>query len=94
MKNIIPHPSEYIVDELNERGWSVSDLANKMGHNDCVLNKLSLDLYFEVGPSKPNLQLGKNMGEKLARAFDVGSTLLFNLEKSWLEQQGTEQAYP
>lgn len=90
MTNAIPHPSEYIKEELATRDWSVSELANRMGFEDCVLNKLSLDLYFEVGPLKTKMQLGQNMADKLSKAFDVSPDLFLNLEKAWLESMDNE----
>jgi len=74
------HPSEYIQDELDARGWTLDDLATRMG-GDRALNRLSLSLYFTVGPGEPDLLLGDCID--LQRAFGVSAQFFRNLEKSW-----------
>ena len=85
MKTEAMHPSLFIQEELDARGWSLAGLANKMGHKDQAINKLALDLYFEVGPIRANCRIGEHMAQQMAKAFGVSKELFINLENIWLE---------
>lgn len=76
------HPSRYIQDELDERGWTLDDLAIRMG-GDFGINRVALDFYFEVGPTEPNLLLGDHTSRQLCVAFDVSPQLFLNLHAAW-----------
>jgi HTH-type transcriptional regulator / antitoxin HigA len=78
------HPSEFIIEEMEARGWTRDDLALRMG-GDFGINRLSLDFYFEVGPTDPNLLMGD--GDDFARAFGVSAEFFRNLEAVWRKQQ-------
>lgn len=83
------HPSEFIKDELDARGWTLDHLATLMtpadfGREEWGLNRLTLDFYFEIGPSDTNLRIGEVTASRLAAAFDVSPDYFINLEKSWL----------
>ena len=69
-------------EEMEARGWDRWTLARHMG-GDYLMTRLQIDLYFEVGPDKPNMRLGKT-GEDFARAFDVSAEFFRNLEAAWL----------
>lgn len=84
----VEHPSSYIKEEMLARGWSRSDLANRMGHERCARNKLLLDLYFEVGPKRTNLRLDVDTANLLGKAFSVSPHLFLNLQTAWLEAHG------
>ncbi len=75
------HPSEFIIDEMEARGWDLDELARRMG-GDFAINRLSLDLYFIVGPKEPDLLIGD--GEDFALAFGVSAEFFRNLEAAWL----------
>jgi plasmid maintenance system antidote protein VapI len=83
----VPHPSVFIQEEMDERGWSRRELARRMG-GDYRMKRLEIDLYFEVGPDKTNMRLGRT-GEDMARAFDVSPEFLRNLEAAWLKSRRT-----
>lgn len=74
------HPSVFILDELKARGWTLDDLALRMG-GDFSINRLALDLYIAVGPDEPDLLLGD--GEDFARAFGTSPEFFRNLEAGW-----------
>jgi plasmid maintenance system antidote protein VapI len=84
---VVIHPSAIIQEELDARGWSRDRLAVKMG-GDAGLNRLALDMYFEVGPSHTDLLLGDEEAAQLARAFGVSAELFLNLQRQWLEASG------
>lgn len=82
------HPSVFIQEEMDARGWDRDELARRMG-GDWSVSRLSLDLYFEVGPTKPGIRLGD--GEDFARAFGVPAEFFRNLEAAWLKKQSVQQ---
>jgi hypothetical protein len=85
-----PHPSIFIQEEMETRGWDRWTLARHMG-GDYRLRRLEIDLYFEVGPDEPNMRLGRT-GKDIARVFDVSPEFLHNLEAAWLKSQGIPPA--
>ncbi len=76
------HPSEFIQEELDARGWDRSDLAVRMG-GDAARNLLTWDMYREVGPTDPRMQIGEATAQQIADAFGVSPTLFLNLEAAW-----------
>jgi plasmid maintenance system antidote protein VapI len=84
MTEPVPHPSVFIQEEMDARGWDRWEVARRMG-GDYRRNRLIIDLYFEIGPEKPNMRIGD--GEDFARAFDVSAEYFLNMEKAWLEQR-------
>ncbi len=84
IERLAEHPSAYIAEEMETRGWSRADVANRMGVECCARNLFALDLYLEAGPSFPSLRLGQDTADRLARAFDVSPDLFLNLEAAWL----------
>lgn len=84
----IPHPSVFIQEELDGRGWDRWELARRMG-GDYLTRLLEIDLYFEAGPEKTNMRLGKT-AENLAVAFDVSAEFFRNMEIVWLRSKGIQ----
>ena len=64
------HPSWFIQEELDERGWTLDDLALHM-KGDFGIDRLALDFYFEVGPTTPNMRMDKETAYRLGIAFNV-----------------------
>jgi len=79
------HPSVFIRDEMEARGWDRIELANRMG-GDWRHRLLELDLYFEAGPHEPNLRIGD--GKDFSRAFGISAEFFRNLETAWLKFLG------
>jgi plasmid maintenance system antidote protein VapI len=82
------HPSVFIKEEMEARGWSMDDLALRMAEGDVRkfgVERLALDIYFEVGPTEPNLIIGDDSARMLAAVFDVNPEFFLNLQKSWRE---------
>lgn len=86
-----PHVTEFIQEELDARGWSRAELANRMGMDACVRNLLVLDTLFAVGPTHTNCRLGQDTADRLGRAFDVSADLFLNLERAWLASMGDDR---
>lgn len=84
------HPSIYIKDELEARGWSTDDLAKAMP-GDYGINRMALDFYLEIGPDNPTMHLG-SLAIEVSRAFGVDDSLFPNLERSWLDHPTTKAA--
>lgn len=85
------HPSLFIIEEMEARGWSRDRLASEMAGNDAGqeydICRLALDLYLDIGPSEQNLRLDP---ETLGRGFGVSAEFFRNLENAWLVGQGGE----
>ena len=78
----VPHPSEFIQEELDARGWDRIDLAIQMG-GDPARNLLVWDAYRIVGPTTPRMRLGEEMAGQPSRAFDVSAEYFLNLHEAW-----------
>lgn len=84
------HPSAFIKDEMDARGWTIGDVASRMP-GDYGVNHLAIDMYLELGRDEPMLRIGK-MSAELAQAFGVDADLFANLERAWLEHPATKAA--
>ena len=85
------HPSTFIREEMEARGWDEDTLAIHMG-GDFGINRLMIDVYFIVGPERTNCRIGEKMASQLGLAFDVSPQFLLNLEQAWLHAQAIEAA--
>lgn len=83
----VSHPSVFIQEEMDARGWDRDQLALRMG-GVFVINRLALDCYFEIGPEETGLRMGD--AKDFERAFDVSAEFFLNLEKAWLKAQGVQ----
>lgn len=81
------HPSIYIKDELQERGWTLQDLVFRMrryeGTKDWALNMLAMEMYMAV--KEPNIIIDQRMATELGTAFGVSPELWLNLDRLWHE---------
>lgn len=75
-------PGEYIAEELAARGWSTSDLADRMG-GDPTIDQLTVDMLIAVSDKKMILDEQTAIG--LARAFGVSTQFFINLDRAWRE---------
>lgn len=82
------HPSVFIAEELEARGWSLDDLAQRMP-GDFGVNRLALDFYMTIGAETPGLRIGESAAG-LAAAFGVSPELFTNLERAWVEHPSTK----
>lgn len=86
------HPSVFIREEMEARGWNIQLLSIAMSEEDdameIAINRMTLDLYFDLDPKITNARLGKETASKLARAFDVSPDYFLNLEAAWLKGVG------
>ncbi len=76
------HPSVFIQEEMDARGWDRDMLALKMGPA-FGRNRLVLDIYFEVGPTNLNMLLGQRLATQIGQAFGVSPEMLLNLHAAW-----------
>lgn len=70
--------SEYIQEELMERGWSMSRLAFEMGagtEREMAVNQLTLELICGL-PDDPRIAIGEETAAMLARALGVSPQFL------------------
>lgn len=75
------HPSVFMQEEMEARGWDRDDLASAMACPDWGITRLSLDFYFDVGPNEPDMLMGD--AEDFARAFGTSASFWLNLEAAW-----------
>lgn len=73
------HVGEFIAETALERGWSIWDLAHRMG-GQANVNVLALQL---CTMNDPSLRIG-SMADQLALAFGSSATLWWDLETRWL----------
>lgn len=83
------HPSVFIQDEMDARGWTRDELARRMG-GDFAVTRLSLDLYFSV--HSRNLRMGEESISSFAKAFGGSEDYFVNLEKAWIEHPSSAVA--
>lgn len=85
------HPSVLVVEELEERGWDRDRLASEMvrGTDDSYgVVRLSLDFFFEVGPTDPYCQMGRVMCAQMDRAFGTSDGFFQRLQGAYLDSRG------
>lgn len=74
------HVGEFVRDEMEARGWSQSELAERMGGNFDE-NYLVLDLMLL---EDPHMTLGQDTANQLAKAFEgTDPQTWLNLDASW-----------
>lgn len=74
------HLAEYIVEEMQERGWKTGDVALRMGR-DYAVDLFSIELVLAVDDD--DLVIDDDTFAGLARAFGVSEAMLRNLDHSW-----------
>lgn len=75
------HPSEYIQDELDARGWKLDDLVARMG-GDQKVQQLAMEIYMNT--DDPGVRLGDDGAADLAKAFGTSKQIWLGLERAWL----------
>jgi hypothetical protein len=86
MGDAVPHPSEFIAEEMIARAWSADDLARRMSDGtakDTAICRLVLDFYDVVGPDEPNMYVGAHTAAQLGKAFGVSPEFFLSLEDAW-----------
>lgn len=82
-------PGEFILDEIEARGWTEEDLAYRMGastEDEFAQNLLTLHLIIEFPEYKGRAtRMGDGVAEQLGKAFGTSAELWANLETSWIE---------
>lgn len=83
------HISEFIKEEMEERGWDRLELARRMG-GDFPQNLLVLDLMFAV--QDQNLYLDKETADQLSHAFGVSAQFFINIDLDWHNKKSESPA--
>ena len=78
------HVSEYIQEELDARGWTMRDLAERLLGN-VEENLLMLMLLFCV--HEKGLLLGESTARQLGQAFGGSPQFFLNLDQYWQDNQ-------
>lgn len=78
--------AEYIAEEMDERRWTTTDVAIRMGDGASFgINCLTLELILAV--QDDNLLLDDQTAKGIARAFDVSVEVIRNLDTRWRSQK-------
>jgi len=77
-------PWEYVKEELEARGWSVRDFAERMD-GDPDVNELAVELLRVEGL---DCFMGETLARGLGHAFGTSWELWLNLERKWREWKG------
>ena len=88
--------ADIIWDELDERGWSIAELASRMGHTDpkeISVDHLAVELFLACSED-PDILLGDELATGLSNAFGTSKRMWANLDKSRRERlkAGTHDA--
>ena len=75
------HPWEFVVEELQERGWTLDDLAARMG-GEFEVNRLTLD-FLEHSKEELGIVMGIETSEALGRAFGTSPEFWMNLQTAY-----------
>lgn len=79
------HPAEFLSDELEDRGWSVADLAARLP-GEYGVNHLAIEMYLTCGPKEPDLRMGE-MAVGISRALGCDPDFFSDLETAWLSRR-------
>lgn len=77
----------FVLDEIEARGWSLDDLAARMGGNTDV-NRLALDFLIYAHDER-GLHIGQTMADQLAYAFGVSAQFFVNLDNAYRAARAT-----
>ncbi len=78
-------PASFMLDEIEARGWTLDDLAERMGGH--VAENLGCLAFLMT--EDPRLRLGK-VADQLGKAFGTSGEVWRNLEDSWLRWKAAE----
>ena len=73
-------PGEFVREELDARGWTTADLAQRMG-GDLGVNQLSVELMITVDDK--GLLMARETAEGLSQAFGTSVEYWENLDRAW-----------
>lgn len=69
----VPHPGEFIRDELEARGWAQRDLAYILGVKDQAINPIM----------SGKRGISPDMAQSLSKAFGISAEYFLNLQKAY-----------
>lgn len=73
---------EYVLEELEARGWSIAEMARRMG-GDFNLNHCAIELVIYV--HDPDAFLGEDLARRIGLAFGTSAEVWLNLDNAWRE---------
>ena len=83
------HVSEFINEELTERGWSLRDLVFRMrryeSEADWAVEMLAMEMFMVVHDK--DVLLDQKTADGLGLAFDVSPQLFINMHEAWRKAQ-------
>lgn len=82
------HVIDFIREEMDERDWSIWTLVRRMSddQSDEALGRIKLALEL-LELREPDMLIGEEIAEGLARAFGTGQEIWLNLDKTWRDAQ-------
>ena len=69
----VPHPGEFIRDEIEARGWAQRDLAYILGVKEQAINPIM----------SGKRGISPDMAQSLSKAFGLSASYFLNLQKAY-----------
>ena len=88
------HPTSFIDDELDARGWTLETLALQIATatgEDLAKPGMILLAYWDIGPKSSKMRMGDWLASALSQAFGITAQYFLNLEAAWLKDQDHTQ---
>ena len=79
------HPSEFVIEEAQARGWTRYDLIDRL-EQEPGFKIVQFQLYLEG----LNVELGEDGAARLSRVFGTSPEFFLNLERAWLKWKAAQ----
>ena len=87
-------PGEFIQDELEARGWSIRELARRIGGTPAEKDVTQVALEMLVHGPVEGVLIGEDMSAQLGRVFGNNPEFFVNLDKLWQPETYRAAAQP
>lgn len=77
------HVAEFLQEEMDARGWSIEELARRMGGDKEQVKGWQLTVELTLYSRDPDVHLGYQTAKALARAFVTSAEFWDNIDSAW-----------